>query len=684
MKSNGRPPKNKPRWWTPLLEISLILLWALWVGRAYLNLDPGQWPNGREFGMVVQPHFVWTLLRECGTCMLWDGFANGGMPAFAQLQAPILHPLMVIPTLLFGGVNGAKLMLIGSLMMAGLGQWWLARVMGLGWIARLWSAALIISGGHLAARLEVGVVGVVLSTAACSLAIAPGLKLAQNGRRRDAVLLGMVLALAIVSGQGYMQLGLLFAILPAFLVYLLDADGKLRPVRPFLREFLLAGGLALLLAAVFLVPLAHFWPNFGKDVNFDFGWAQPIQYLPLNFVNNNVDFYYTDALGKLPYPYLNMNFIGWIPVLLAGLPLFFLRKETWRQLLFFVLALALVLLAGGDSWFMFGAGWLPGSTIFIRAASLITGLAVPQLVGLATWGVDDLLRLLRGKWTARAGKTAVIPFLALFSLILILAALLPFSLYQTYQFSQLWYTVQPTNPELAQVITAAKTAGTQWVTTPFGEHFWGPAAAAQNVKLTRFVQPYYWQGREDPPPFIEITRDAIPANQPNYWRRVNAFTLLTNRENPYAAVTIGDEISYCLAEAKGGQIDVYCNTGRPGVLVVEETSWSGWQVGRDGRRVSLNAGPWLSVEAPAGEHVYSFRYVPWDVFLGLGLTIIGLFLAVWLWLRNAPNPPGGFIPGEPRKASPSNGRLPANTPPPVPRQEKPPPPKPTPAPAADG
>jgi hypothetical protein len=218
-----------------------------------------------------------------------------------------------------------------------------------------------------------------------------------------------------------------------------------------------------------------------------------------------------------------------------------------------------------------------------------------------------------------------------------LAALLPISLYQTYRFSQLWYTVQPANPEFAQVIAAAKTADTQWVTTPFGEHFWGPAAAAQNVKLTRFVQPYYWQEREEPQPFTEITRDAIPANRPNYWRRVNGFTLLTNRENPYAAVRIGDEISYCQAEAKGGQIDVYCNTTRPGVLVVAETSWSGWQVGRDGRRVSLKAGPWLSTDAPAGEHVYSFRYVPWDVFLGLGLTIIGLFLAVWLWLRDAPN-----------------------------------------------
>ena len=248
--------------WLPLVEIFIIILWGIWVGRAYLNMDPLQLPIGREIGMVIQPHYVWTLLRECGTCVLWDGYANGGLPAFAELQAPIVHPLMVIPTILLGAINGTKIMLIGSLIMAGLGQWWLTRVMGLGSVARVWSALIIISAGHLAGRMEIGVVGVVLSTAACSLVLAPALKLAINGCRRDAIILGVVLALAIVSGQGYMQLGRLIAIFPAFIIYLFDDDLK---VRPIWKEFLLSGILAILLASIFLVPMLHFWPNFGKD-----------------------------------------------------------------------------------------------------------------------------------------------------------------------------------------------------------------------------------------------------------------------------------------------------------------------------------------------------------------------------------------------------------------------------------
>jgi hypothetical protein len=45
----------------------------------------------------------------------------------------------------------------------------------------------------------------------------------------------------------------------------------------------------------------------------------------------------------------------------------------------------------------------------------------------------------------------------------------------------------------------------------------------------------------------------------------------------------------------------------------------------------LNAGTWLSVAAPAGTHHYEFRYRPWDVPVGAGLTLIGLALAVWVW-----------------------------------------------------
>lgn len=55
----------------------------------------------------------------------------------------------------------------------------------------------------------------------------------------------------------------------------------------------------------------------------------------------------------------------------------------------------------------------------------------------------------------------------------------------------------------------------------------------------------------------------------------------------------------------------------------------------DGEPVSLVGEQWLEVEAPAGEHIYEFRYLPWDVPLGLALSFLGIILCVWLWFLHS-------------------------------------------------
>jgi hypothetical protein len=73
-----------------------------------------------------------------------------------------------------------------------------------------------------------------------------------------------------------------------------------------------------------------------------------------------------------------------------------------------------------------------------------------------------------------------------------------------------------------------------------------------------------------------------------------------------------------------------------------ENAWDGWRVERDGSAVALGTGRWLNTQAPGGEHSYTFRYQPWDVPLGLLLSLIGLWIAGWLWVRDgiktAPSP----------------------------------------------
>jgi len=60
--------------------------------------------------------------------------------------------------------------------------------------------------------------------------MAAGLTLALTGERRSAVWLSITTALALLAGQGYMQLGMVFGFFPSFLVFLLDGKLRLCPV----------------------------------------------------------------------------------------------------------------------------------------------------------------------------------------------------------------------------------------------------------------------------------------------------------------------------------------------------------------------------------------------------------------------------------------------------------------------
>lgn len=97
-------------------------------------------------------------------------------------------------------------------------------------------------------------------------------------------------------------------------------------------------------------------------------------------------------------------------------------------------------------------------------------------------------------------------------------------------------------------------------------------------------------------------------------------------ENRYASIRTADEMIPCEAEAQGGHIEVVCHSSEPGQLIVTENQWDGWTAVRDDQPILFLASQWLAVEAPAGTHVYQFRYRPLDVPLG-----VAFFCWVCVW-----------------------------------------------------
>ncbi len=609
------------------LELGLLALWALWVGRAYLDFDLRVIPSGGEFLSAIQTHYLWVQVQECGWCALWNGFERGGYPAFVDIHGSMLHPVVILTTLALGVLNGAKLALVISLWFAGLAQWWLARVLKLGWIPRLWSGAMAIVGGHLAGRMELGAFGVVLSTAMCSLFFAAAISVAKGGGRRSVVLLAVVSASAALSGQGYIQVGLV-GVLPAML-FLFFGDEK---ERTYLRKnYLQAFGLAVLLAAVFLVPLIHFSPNFSKYTDPEFASAQPLSYLPLNLLIDDWGYYKSDVLSKFPYPYLYALYIGWIPVVLAIIGLSLGKRKDRRLLYFFSTGILLEFLIGSAVLLKWAAKIFP-AVGGVRHPPQIAGLAIPLILALSAYGLEQLLSLDWPKLSISFFERTVFPenvFLSKWFLVLFLLL----SLRSGYKFTQYWIRTENKH-EIMPILETLETESLAWVEPPFGEHYFIEPAIGLGLKLSPGVMTWRWKDREFPVAEVAAIRSDSHPEQGKLVTVVDDINIYKRNDQPYANVSNNEEP--CSAYGSGGSINVFCTTTSLGELTVKENMWTGWQAWIDGERVPLIGEFWLKVDAPLGKHVYQFRYRPWDVPLGIFLSLVGGFLCVQMWFKVDP------------------------------------------------
>lgn len=613
-----------------LFEILAILLWAMWVGYPYLNTSTYLWPAGGGMGTKLLGHHFWTTLQQCGTCALWNGTHDGGRPAMADLFGSQFHPLVMVTTLLWGVIGGAKIAIIAIMTMAGIAQWWIAKILKLGRTAGLWSAFIAVAGGNLITKNNEGNFGLMLATASCCLAIAALLGLAVNRRRKDTIILAVMGALVLLSGQGYMQLTLL-AWAPALLFFLPHQPGG----KKFIGEVLIAVVLGVLIAGFVIVPIIHFWPNLTKDTaDPNFPFSQPLEYIPLNLVIRDLVFFADGGIfGKQPYT--DLQFIGWIPVLLALLCLRFAKRDNYAPLAFFASGAFLSFFIGSAIPLRFLSQWFPFFLGF-RFTSPMPGLAVPAVLALAAFSLDYLLKLdfpkieLATINSARMWKVG-------FDLKWLIAIVLLVSIQQVYDFSTSFIGLRDMKT-IYQGLEALKTPQTEWVSPPGGETDWVEPAINSGLKITNVVYSgAYWAGRNIPAPYLVAIREGQFPDSVLVGDLLK-IPLYRLPANEYAYVQTSDgKIVACQALAKGGNINVTCPPASVGTLIVREYSFDGWNAWADNAKTNLLPGPWLSLKTEAGEHSYKFAYQPWDVIIGLLISIAGIIVAVILWFQ--PNKP---------------------------------------------
>jgi len=616
-----------------LIEITLVVLWAFYMGRDLLNFNSHFYLAGGEFEMSTQSHYAWNWLPRCGTCMFWYGQINGGAPAFVDTHGAILHPFVSITTLLMGVVNGTKVVILLCLITVGLAQWWLARVMKLGSAARLWAAGLAIVGGHLAGKMDIGNVGLVVSLASASLVLPPLVDLMVNRNRKAVITLALALAMTWLGGQGYIQIGVIATFFPAALIYILK---DLRVKKPLWRDILISIGISALLAGLFLVPLLHFWPNMAKDADPYFTMFQPLEYDPLNLVIRDMGYYSTEILGKVDIPYLFVNFIGWAPILMVFTALIFTRKKQRRLLSFFLLAITLVFLTTSLEFVVTLDSIFPQMAA-LRNYTVAQGLAVPLILGLGAWGVDFLWNKTwpRLGMENRRGKFAMVSLRWLIFIPFLFISIKP-----VYEFSHPYYGVIDLQPS-REDFSLLDTGSTQWV-APLGSN-WIPEILDNSGMISYTFRPWHWTTSTDPAAFLSLVFNPDNNEIPNTVERIGEVNILVDPAAEFAYVETDSGIQPCDATATAGIIDIQCDSTTGGTLIVKEHYYQGWTVRVDGQRAEFIESAWLSVELPAGLHSIHFRYYPWDVWVGLILTLTGIGLCFYLYGKEHLNAPSKEI-----------------------------------------
>ncbi len=223
-----------------------------------------------------------------------------------------------------------------------------------------------------------------------------------------------------------------------------------------------------------------------------------------------------------------------------------------------------------------------------------------------------------------------------FNLAWVMALPLVWSIWNVYDFVKPWLEVWdvPGDARYYEIVSQIKPETVEWVEPHLGDWGFHIAALDNDIKLTNAYNHWTWNERTPPPPSLRVSRDPVNTSDPNFIESVEYFNVFSYPDQYYAYVDIDGEHIPCQAKAMGGNIDVECETDTPGQLIVMENSWSGWKVKMDGRKADLSSSPWLSTKVPAGTHSYEFRYRPWDVPLGGALSLVGVGLAIWLWVND--------------------------------------------------
>lgn len=292
--------------------------------------------------------FIAKTLLEHGELPLWNPFVYTGVPFIGDPYFPI-NPLSIVPFVLFGPVNGPKIAAAGAVAMAGIGQYWLSRVLGHGRLVSLAAGVVGLSAGTLAKNIAIGFAPVLAQQHAWIAATLASFIVALRTKRPGAIAVATACYTFLYLAGGL----LFFEVLSAVMVMFALAYAVRREVRvpgwPFRVDWgvvataATVAAVAVLLLSINIIPTADLRTRVTKPTDIGFNGTQPLAATLFNFVVPDTRYWVRgvlDAMGpEIHYSYIGA---GIFVFLLFLIPAHFYRptRDLPVLLLGFILAIS--------------------------------------------------------------------------------------------------------------------------------------------------------------------------------------------------------------------------------------------------------------------------------------------------------------------------------------------------------
>lgn len=621
------------------IELALIVGFSIWLTWPYLGGTPRtDRPAGLDFVVSIQGRYFWDHVRECGSCALWNGDVAGGTPALLDTSTDMLHPLVAIPVLLLGVLEGSRVAVTLVIILSGLSSWWLAYLLRTGWLARLFAGGLGVAGGHITGRLDYGLVVLMTSIATASLLVPAAILFSRHLDRRSTATLGVLLGVTAISGQAYIQVGVLL-LSPAVLLLVAHRSSTWKLI---LLRLIQAGALGTMLAATLLLPVVRYHRILDKDQDPYFSRSQPFKFVPLNLIIDNRSYFSSSIFKQAGFPAWHSNYIGWIAILFALLGVGRLWNQSRREALFLgVLAVGALWLGSGElfKWIagQSSLGELQSTAVKLRTTSNIANLAVPPIIGLAACGVDRVYTYLdrspkvRLHISTRADRTKR-PVLFGFGFLVAIPVIL--CLHDVARSARQWNGFNSIDstpiPHLAESLQSPELRWVNGNSMTVDLAFYG---LQNGLKLGNQWQPWRIDPSRNPGPGVWASIEGPIPGTHRVEGPPGMDLYVPNDGNPYARVRLptGQDTN-CSATGRGAHIDIACPAVAAGPLTVQERYVDGWSAVVNGQPVDLvDRDGWLGLELPEGSSSIELRFHSPFFRSSLMLTALGILWAIW-WI----------------------------------------------------